>query len=175
MTQISQSLPSGGNPEVNVDFDHILLDGKFPVVSLEKLQIVHGDAMLAEKFLIETLRFPETYHLFSGNVDDEVFKAMDQLACRLLCFTHIISHNACRQNVGKAMKFFQKSIAGTMQLNHRALWVNLTFELVKTEEYDEANGAQVLAVEQHHQPNGELRRPMCFADYLPREQSFHNF
>ena len=174
VTQISQSLPSGGNPGVNVDFDHILPDGKFTVVSLEKLRIVRGDDLLAEKFLTETVRFPGTYHLFSGNGDDEVFKAMDQLTCRLLCFTHIISHDACRQIVGEAMKFFQKSIAGTMQLNHRALWVSLTFELVKTEQYDEANDAHVLAVEQRHQPNGELRRPTCSVcgQVIPRNESF---
>ena len=103
--QISQSLPSGGNPGVDVDFDHTLLDGKFMVVSLEKLRIVHGDAIVAEKFLTETVRFPGTYHQFFENVDDEVFEAMDQLMCRLLCITHIIWHDAYRQIIGKSMKF----------------------------------------------------------------------
>ena len=42
-----------------------------------------------------------------------------------------------------------------MQLNHKALWVNLTFELVKTKEYDEANCAHIIVIEPHHLLDGE--------------------
>ena len=104
MSQISQSLPSGVHPRVDVDIDHVLPDGKLTVVSREKLRLVHRDAIPTEKFLTETVRFPETYHLFSENVDGEVFKARDQLTYRLLCITHIISHNTCTQIVDKSMK-----------------------------------------------------------------------
>ena len=79
MSQISQSLPSGGNPWVDVDVDHILPDGNFTVVSGEKLRLVHRDAIPTKKFLTKTMRFPGTYHLFSGNMDDEVFEERDQL------------------------------------------------------------------------------------------------
>ena len=41
--------------------------------TMEKLRLIHGNASLAE-FLIETLDFPENYHLSSGNVDEEVSK-----------------------------------------------------------------------------------------------------
>ena len=78
LSQISQSLASGSNLGVDVDVDHILLDGKFTVVSQENLGLVHGDDIPTEKFLTKTVRFPGTYHLFSGNMDNQVFKARDQ-------------------------------------------------------------------------------------------------
>ena len=73
-------------------------------MSQEKLRLIHENATLAEKFLTETLDFLGTYHLSSGNVDDEVSK----------------------QIVSESMKFSPEIRCGNEAIKSQALWINLT-------------------------------------------------